>query len=54
MLFALNHQILKYNSPKVGGGGKSGYELDLLYLFGAIALIFLGAGAFSIDALISI
>lgn len=54
MLFALYLQIFKFKSPIVGGGGKSGYELDLLYLFGAIALIFLGAGAFSIDALISI
>ena len=54
MLFALYIQVIKFKSPITGGGGKSGYELDLLYLFGAIALIFLGGGAFSIDALINV
>ena len=36
------------------GSGKPSYEIDILYLVFAIILIVLGAGAFSIDALIGL
>ncbi|MHB1907615.1 MAG: DoxX family protein [Nitrososphaerales archaeon] len=36
------------------GSGKPSYEIDILYLVFAITLIVLGAGAFSIDALIGL
>ncbi len=39
---------------KLGKKLMGGYELDLMYLAGAFALVFLGAGAWSLDALLGL
>jgi putative oxidoreductase len=39
-----------FSKTKLGKQFMLGYELDVLYLVGALALVFLGAGAFSLDA----
>lgn len=39
-----------FSKTKLGKQFMLGYELDILYLIGALALVFLGAGAFSLDA----
>lgn len=57
MLVALFVAVVKEKSALISMAGKPGvygYELDLHYLFGALALLFLGGGAFSIDGMISL
>ena len=41
-----------FSRAKLGKKLVGGWENDLLYLVGALALLFLGAGAFSLDALL--
>ena len=36
------------------GEGIYGYELDLLYVFGALAIFLIGGGAFSVDGVLTI
>ncbi len=43
-----------FAQKKLGKKLMSGYELDLMYLVGALALVFLGAGAWSLDALLGL
>ncbi len=43
-----------FAQKKLGKKLMSGWELDLLYLAGALALVFLGAGAWSLDALLGL
>lgn len=42
------------SKTKLGKRLLLGYELDLLYLAGALALIFLGGGAYSLDRLLNL
>ena len=51
MLGALYHKLFKWNIP-FAAHDKLGWEFDLILLASAIALIFLGDGAISIDAFI--
>ncbi len=43
-----------FSWKKLGKKLLGGWELDLLYLAGGLALLFLGAGAWSIDALLGL
>lgn len=42
------------SKSKLGKKLLLGYELDLLYLAGALALVFLGGGAYSLDRLLGL
>ncbi|MDV3293186.1 MAG: DoxX family protein [Nitrososphaerales archaeon] len=44
----------KMNASFVGSQGKPAYEVDVLYLLLALALVVLGAGALSIDSIVGI
>lgn len=44
----------KMNAGPIGGGSKPNYEVDLLYLLLSLAILMLGAGAYSIDAAIGL
>jgi putative oxidoreductase len=49
--------VMKYTKMKagfMGGGNKPGFELDFTYLLLSIAILLIGAGAFSLDALLGI
>ena len=57
MLVALYVATVKEKSAFIsmaGNPGIYGFELDLHYIFGALSLIMIGGGAFSLDGLISI
>lgn len=43
-----------FSKTKLGKTFLLGYELDLLYLAGCLALVFLGAGGFSLDTLLGL
>lgn len=43
-----------FSKTKLGNAFLMGYELDLLYLAGCLALVFLGAGAISLDAFLGL
>ena len=56
MIIASYVAIFKEKSAfisQTGQPGIYGYELDFHYVLGAIALVFLGGGAFSVDALLN-
>lgn len=44
----------KMKAAFMGAGGKPSYEIDFTYLFLALAILFVGAGAFSFDAALGI
>jgi putative oxidoreductase len=44
----------KMKAGFMGSGGKPGYELDYTYLLLSLAILLVGAGAYSLDALIGI
>jgi putative oxidoreductase len=44
----------KMQAGFIAAGGKPGYEIDVAYLLLALAILLLGAGAYSLDALIGI
>lgn len=44
----------KMKASFMGSGGKPGYELDVTYLLLSLAILLLGAGAFSLDAVLGI
>lgn len=44
----------KMSAVLVGTQGKASYEIDLTYLLLSIALLVLGAGAFSVDSLLGL
>ena len=49
--------VMKMSKMKAGfmaAGGKPGYEIDVIYLVLSLAILLLGAGAFSLDALLGI
>jgi putative oxidoreductase len=52
MVVATYTNKVKENLPFQGGSDKQGYELDVVLVGVAVALIFLGAGPVSIDSLI--
>ncbi|MDP3991902.1 MAG: DoxX family protein [Nanoarchaeota archaeon] len=53
MLGALFHKMFKWNIP-FSAMDKMGWEFDLILLGAAIALLFLGAGAVSLDNMLGI
>lgn len=53
MLGAIYHKMFKWKIP-FSAMDKSGWEFDLILLGAAIAVLFLGAGAFSLDAMLGI
>lgn len=52
ILLAIQFAGILLNRKKLGKKVLLDYELDLLYLAGAIAFIFLGGGAYSLDQLL--
>ncbi|MDG6985437.1 MAG: DoxX family protein [Nitrososphaerota archaeon] len=44
----------KMKANFMGAGGKPGFEIDFTYLLLALAILLIGSGAFSVDALIGI
>ena len=49
--------VMKMSKMKAGfmaAGGKPGYEIDVTYLVLSLAVLMLGAGAFSLDAILGI
>ncbi len=52
ILLAIQFAGILLNRKKLGKKVLRDYELDLLYLAGAIAFIFLGGGAYSLDQLL--
>ena len=53
MLGALWHKIFKWNIP-FSAMDKMGWEFDLILLGVAVAILLLGSGAFSLDALFGV
>ena len=53
MLGALYHKLAKWKVP-FSAHDKMGWEFDLVLLAGAIALVALGAGAYSADAMLGL
>lgn len=53
MVGALYHKIFKWKVP-FGAMDKTGWEFDMILLGAAIAILFLGAGAISLDAILGI
>ncbi len=47
-------KVSKMKAGLMGGGDKAGFELDLTYLLLSLAILLLGSGAYSADALIRI
>ena len=45
-------KLSKMHATLTGGQSKASYEVDLLYLLLAIALLFLGAGSLSLDSVL--
>jgi putative oxidoreductase len=44
----------KMKANFMGSGGKPSYEIDFTYLILALAIFLLGAGAFSLDAILGV
>lgn len=53
MLGALFHKMFKWKIP-FSAMDKMGWEFDLILLGAAVAILLLGAGAFSLDAIIGV
>ena len=47
-------KVTKLKAGFMGGGGKPGYELDFAYALLSLAILLVGAGAFSVDAVLGI
>ena len=47
-------KVTKMKASFIGSGGKASYEIDFVYLLLALAIFFLGSGAFSLDAVLGV